>query len=45
MTEKSGNLLLDNIDPEILNCREMIGWIQRAIVFSFYYLLRHKAFV
>ena len=45
MAEDSGSLLLENIDPKILNCRERIGWLQRAIILSFYFLLRHQAYV
>ena len=45
LTDESGSLLLEDIDQRILNCRERIGWLQRAIVLSFYYLLRHQAYV
>jgi hypothetical protein len=39
-----GELLLKPIPVELLNCRDLIGWLQRAFVLSFYFLLRHKAY-
>lgn len=41
---KKGILNVDEFEQELLNCRTMIGWLQRAIVLSYYYLLRHKEF-
>ena len=38
-----GELILE-IPEKILNCRFLIGWLQRAIVLSYYYLLRHAAY-
>mgnify|MGYP000356022410 CR=1 FL=1 len=40
-----GSLLLKPIPAHLLNCRELIGWLQRAFVLSFYFLLRHKKYV
>ena len=36
--------LVFEIPKEILNCRKLIGWLQRAIVLSYYYLLRHASY-
>ena len=40
-----GQIVLDPIPEKILNCRFLIGWLQRAIVLSYYYLLRHESYV
>jgi hypothetical protein len=39
-----GEIVLEKIPKEILNCRKLIGWLQRAIVLSYYYLLRHASY-
>lgn len=41
---KSGKLVNSPLPEELINCRKMTGWLQRAFVLSFYYLLRHKTY-
>ena len=31
--------------PQILNCRAQMGWLQKAIILSYYYLLRHAEYL
>ena len=38
------NLVIIPLDESIINCRKMIGWLERAFVLSFYYLLRHEKY-
>ena len=44
MTEKAGLFILKTIPENKVNCRELIGWLQRAFVLSFYFLKRFKAY-
>ena len=37
--------LVNEIDRSIINCKDIIGWMQRAIVLSYYYLLRHAKYL
>jgi len=41
----TGVLVLDPLPPTILNCRAQMGWLQKAIVLSYYYLLRHVEYL
>ena len=33
------------IDPQTLSCLQKIGWIKWCFILSFYFLLRHQAYV
>ena len=44
MTDAKQALLLERIPADKLNCRELIGWLQRAFVLSFYFLKRYKGY-
>ena len=41
ITQKNKTLLIKPIPATLLNCRNAMGWLQKAFVLSFYYLLRH----
>ena len=43
--EEADVLVKKPLDERIINCRNLIGWLERAFVLSFYYLLRHSKYV
>ena len=41
---KTGDLVMSPLPEDLLNCRTKVGWIQRAMVLSFYYLKRFHVY-
>lgn len=41
---EGGNVVMDPLPKDMLNCRSKMGWLQRAFVLSYYYLLRYKEY-
>ena len=44
MAKESQQLVMAQFPPDLLNCRQNIGWLKHAFVLSFYYLKRFESY-